>query len=203
MDTLRCFIAIEMPQKVKETLVAVQNAIRSELERADPSNVAARSLKWVNPEGIHLTLKFLGAVPTDKVIAIEDGLRKACASQTFMTVQLGKTGAFPSTQRARVVWIGLEGEVEKLSLLQRQVELEMSRLGYEPEARPFSPHLTLARVRDDASTDARRHLGEALTRVSPHAPVSLTVDAVSLMRSQLSPAGARYTRLALIPLPRL
>ena len=200
MDTMRCFVAVETPQPVRAALADIQAAAGRELARVDPSNSAARSLKWVDPSGIHLTLKFLGPVPSGQIPAIEAALREGCTALPALSLRLSGLGAFPSPQRARVLWVGLGGDLQRLAGLQQCVEATMADLGYEPEARAFSPHLTLARVREEAMPEDRRRLGEAIARVPPPPPISFPVDALSLMRSELGRAGARYTRLALLPL---
>ena len=200
MDTVRCFIALEMPEQVRDFLAEVQASIRAEMARADPSRSSNHAIKWADPSGVHLTLKFLGYVPAVRIGAIEDALQAATRAHSLFSVRLGGLGAFPNPQRVRVMWVGLEGDTEQLLSLQQSVEAEMARLGYPPEARAFSPHLTLARVRDDASPAQRRQLGEVLTRLPRPRPIAFQVDAISLMQSHLSPAGATYSRLAKLPL---
>jgi len=200
MESIRLFIAIEMSADVRRALAQVQSRVRGEVAQSPVSLSLSRSIKWVDPEGAHLTLKFLGWVSPTNVPAIEDRLRTIGASNLPLNLHLDGLGTFPSPQRARVLWIGLAGDLDGLEALQRGVESAMQSLGFAAEERPFSPHITLARLRDDASPSERRQLADIVSRLPTPPQVSFRAQAISLMRSELSPSGARYTRLALLPL---
>ncbi len=115
---------------------------------------------------------------------------------------LGGTGVFPNPHRTQIVWVGLSGVLEPLLALQKNIEAEVSPLGYPTEARPFSPHLTLGRVRDYASPGQRQSLGELVTGTHFENSPPFEVTSVSLMKSELSRSGATYTQLASTPLKR-
>ncbi|MFH0847213.1 MAG: RNA 2',3'-cyclic phosphodiesterase [Chloroflexota bacterium] len=191
METIRSFIAIELPEGLKDELIRLVERLR-----ASSSN----SVKWVDPRGIHITLKFLGSVSSSRI----DGIIKAMeeSSNTVSPFQLGVThlGAFPSLSRPRVVWVGLSGELEKLQALQKSLDEKLSRLSFSPETRPFTPHLTLARLRETATPDEIKALGELIAKTQYEFTTSIKVDALSLMRSQLTRSGAIYSRQALVPL---
>lgn len=191
MEQLRSFIAIELPEKVKAGLKQIQAGFQS----ARPA-----SAKWVDPESIHLTLVFLGNVDADKIEAIEQALKNAARSVSPFHLELQGLGAYPSLRRVQVVWAGLSGDLKKLQVLQKQIETGLVPLGFAPEGRAFTPHLTLARMRETASPLERHTLGETISRTKIEAGFMIEVNSVSLMRSQLTRSGAVYTRLYLAEL---
>jgi RNA 2',3'-cyclic 3'-phosphodiesterase len=155
----------------------------------------ARMVKWVAPASIHLTLKFLGDTPTSGLDAIRAALQRVAAPTPPFSLHLGHAGCFPNARQPRVVWIGMDGDLDELSALQKAIEATVSPLGFPAENRPFSPHLTLGRVRDDTDAIARQRIGAAVQSLPvPALPFSAT--GVSLMRSELQPGGAVYTQLA-------
>lgn len=187
MEKIRCFIAVELPQDVKDSLAASQ----SRLKRAGDGAV-----KWVAPEGIHLTLKFLGSVDAEKIQAITLAIAQAAKGTGTLKLATRGIGAFPSWQRVRVVWVGLEGDVDRLKILQERADEALKPLGFAPEARAFSPHLTLGRVRETVGSVERHKLGEALSAVNAEGSSDWTATELSLMRSELRPTGAIYSQLA-------
>ena len=191
LDGIRAFVAIELPNDVKRGIGRVIDGLK-EKSRAP--------VKWVSANGIHLTLKFLGEIPTPRVEEVKGALATACIGTPPVRLHIGSLGCFPSTEQPRVVWVGLGGDLEVLSRLAARIDIALAELGYARESRPFVPHLTIARVRPEASRQARSELGTAL--VAARLPEALRFDAgaVSLMRSQLQPQGALYTRLSLTPL---
>jgi 2'-5' RNA ligase len=192
MTSIRAFVAIELDETIKAALGTAQN----ELKRSPVAHIG----KWVAPQSIHLTLKFLGDIPESQVLAIGQALQCACAGFQPFAISLTEMGCFPNAQRPRVVWVGVGGNVEALTQLQRAVESEINPLGFEPERRGFTPHLTLARVRDKARSSERQELGQLLTQVRVEPSTGMTVQELSLMRSELRPSGAVYTRLVAAPL---
>jgi RNA 2',3'-cyclic 3'-phosphodiesterase len=184
-ENLRLFIAVELPEDLLTALQALQRDLRGS---------GLNDLRWVRPDGIHLTLKFLGETPAHRVEAIQEAMDRAVTGVPPHSLSLGALGSFGSRRSPRVLWVGLEGDVETLARLQQQVEREMERLGFEPEARKFSPHLTLARVRPETAAAVAPRLAQALESVRPPAG-EIPVRDLSLMRSELKPAGAVYTCL--------
>ena len=184
--SLRLFIAIELQANVLAAMGEVQHALQRDQ--------ALARLRWVRPEGIHLTLKFLGETPADRRPRIEAALGRAVAGVKPFELHLGKLGKFGSRNSPRVVWVDVSGDTVALAQLQTQVEREISPLGYPAEKRAFSPHLTLARVPDDAGRDVAAPLEQALASArTPNA--SMRATEVSLMRSELQRSGAVYTQL--------
>jgi len=190
-DSLRLFVAIELPGEVREALGRLQH----ELQRR-----GLEKLRWVRPEGIHLTLKFLGATPAQKVAAIEEELRSAVKGIEAHEVALGKLGTFGGG-RPRVLWVDLTGELDAGKRLQEHVEAATEKIGFPREARGWSAHLTLARVRPETAGEAAGALPSAIGAVKPAAG-TIPVREVSLMRSTLRPSGAVYERVAAFPLGR-
>jgi len=190
-QTLRLFVACELPAEMKAALASLQEALRKK---------GAPRLRWVRPEGVHLTLKFLGAVPQEKVAAIREALSPTVQGIPPLALSLAEVGTFGDRRGARVVWVGMQGDLEPLARLQQRVEKALEPLGFPPERRAFSPHLTLARVPDSVGSGERQTLRElAKTIEVPTAP-AVTIGELSLMRSILGPGGAVYERVAAFPL---
>ncbi len=217
--SLRLFVAVELSDDLKR---ALQDAVGA-LKRAG----AHEGLRWVRPEGIHLTLKFLGATPADQVPAITAALSEHLRGSEAFDLQPRGFDAFHGGKRAatfrtwresyahnvRVVFVGLAGEIESLNALAGRVEAALGPLGFAPEARPFFGHLTLARAREDSTREQRERVSAAMDRF-PHASDAYTgrtaeqpvlfpplhVDRVSLMQSTLQSGGALYRALEVFPL---
>lgn len=191
METIRSFIAIELPGEVKASLTRIQAQLKS------GSRAPA---KWVDPAVMHLTLKFLGYVDAGIIGSITLALGEACKSISPFRLEMNGLGVFPSARSVRVVWAGLTGELEKLSLLQKRIDAALDPLGFRAEARSFTPHLTLARVREEARPEERQKLGELVAAAGTVPANSFSADAVHLMKSQLMRTGPVYTRLFSITL---
>lgn len=197
MDSVRSFMAIELPDTLRSELARTQADIRKHVAAVARSDDTSQSIKWVDPAGIHLTLKFLGSVAAADLPNVEKAIQRAVRAAKPFTLVLSGLGVFPSWTRPRVIWVGVEEAGSRcLVPLQEAIEEELGGLGFARETRPFSPHLTLARLRETASAEARRAVGEAVRKTPPPRSMPFTVSEVSLMRSELSPHGARYSRLA-------
>lgn len=183
-EQIRSFIAIELPQNVQSGL----GQIRSELERAEHPFI-----KWVNPESIHLTLKFLGNIPFNRVTEVAKAMDEATQGASPFHLEISGLGGFPNLKQPRVIWVGIKGEIDKLLSLQQNIDSALALLGFVREERPFMPHLTLARIKERASPAERKSLGELVMSTSLEISYPFEVMAVSLMRSQLTPEGAVYT----------
>ena len=190
LEQPRLFVAVELDGYVQQALSRLQH----ELQRH-----RLLGLRWVRPESIHLTVKFLGETPRDKVASIVEALSSSTAGVAPHELSLGTVGTFGSRNAPRVVWVDLEGDLEPLLRLQEQVERALTPLGFPAEDRRFSPHLTLARVRPEDARAVASPLAEAVAAVQ--APNSrIEVRELSLMLSKLGPGGAVYTRLEAFPL---
>jgi len=189
---VRTFVAIELDDSIRRDLSEIQSVLQRQM--------GDRWIRWVRPEGIHLTLNFLGDVPSGRLDAIGEALARACRDLGSFEVRLGGLGCFPNVQCPRVVWVGLTGDVPSLLDLQRATTQSLEDLGFAPEGRVYSPHLTLGRVRQGASGRDRAIIGACVEKADvPHLN-AMRVETVSLMRSDLSRQGARHHRLAGFPL---
>jgi 2'-5' RNA ligase len=190
-EQIRSFIAIELPKEAKEGLAR----LRKELEKNEHKFV-----KWVAPGGIHLTLKFLGNIPSKRLTEITEAIEEATRGISPFHLEISGLGAFPSLKQARVFWVGIGGELDRLSRLQQNIDSTLATLGFAKEERSFVPHLTLARIRQGASPLERRSFGELVGSTVFEDKYHVEVEAISLMRSQLTPAGAIYTCLSVVEL---
>jgi 2'-5' RNA ligase len=190
-EQIRSFIAIELSDEAKKGLAR----LRRELEKDEHKFV-----KWVGPGGIHLTLKFLGNIPSKRVTEITEAIEKAAQGISPFQLEISGLGAFPSLKQARVFWVGIGGDMGKLSRLQQNIDSALAALGFAKEERPFVPHLTLARIREGASSSEKRSFGELMGSTAFEDKYPVEVEAIRLMRSQLTPAGAIYTCLSVVGL---
>lgn len=198
-ETVRCFIAVELPEDVKRALARLQQALQVRIGRTLGPAVQ-QAVRWVAPEGSHLTLKFLGNVPTDQLALIDQALRRAIDGVPQCTVIVSGLGMFPSQSRPRVIWVGVGGDIAALAELQRRADVATVPLGFPSEQRAFSPHLTLARIREELGAVERRALGAAIAGERFDGRLVVPVREVSLMRSELSRGGAKYSRIAAVAL---
>lgn len=201
-DLVRTFVAVELPEETKSTLGKLVVRLSLEVTASLGVAAAAKALKWVDPTGIHITLKFLGSVPSSRLVGIEEALRRSAIGKRALRLELSDLGAFPSVRSPRVLWIGVRGQVDELARIKSQVDVELSKLGFPKETRAFSPHITLARLRETASPVERRKVGEAIAAEPQEMRIDIEVREISLMRSELTRAGARYSRITEIPLSR-
>jgi RNA 2',3'-cyclic 3'-phosphodiesterase len=186
MPEIRAFIAIELPSEIKSILSNVQSQLKK---------VGSNTVKWVDPVNIHLTLKFLGDISTAQIDPVHSALQSAAQTAHPFRLAVQSAGAFPGLNRVQVIWIGLQGELETLTNLQRALDAQLSQLGFSPEKRPFSPHLTIGRVRETATLIERQNIAQSLSQLKLQTGVSFGVNSINLMQSRLLPAGPIYTCL--------
>jgi len=191
MEQVRSFIAIELPDELKAGLAQLE----AQLKLGKPSAV-----KWVDPSSIHLTLKFLGNIAVDRISAITRAMEEATRELSPFQLKVTGLGVFPNLKRVQVIWVGIGGEVDKLGQLQQRIESNLVPLDFTAESRRFTPHLTLARLRDRASADERQRFGQLIASTKFEAIYTIKVDSVNLMRSQLTREGAIYSRLSSVGL---
>ena len=184
---VRAFIAVDMSLEAREALAEV---IR-DLQRTTVSGV-----RWVRSEGIHLTLKFLGDIEPAQVESILDAIGRAAGATEPFTLSLAELGAFPGPNNPRVIWVGLKGDMEPLGDFQKKIDHQVhAALGFALENRPFTPHLTVGRLRDRVSSEDRQAAGKAIREVPVRSQVWWQVTKVDLVRSTLTPSGAEYDLL--------
>jgi 2'-5' RNA ligase len=195
---LRLFVAIELPQTWLKVLVALQERMRAAL--AADSQTAGLRLRWVRPEGVHLTLKFIGYVEAGQVDVIRNQIAAAVPEPPGIELRLAGAGSFSDRRAPRVVWATVESpQRERLMQLAERIETWLEAAGVPRERRPFAPHLTLARLPQELPEAQKRRAAELTTAVERPAAPPFTVERVSLMQSHLGPGGARYERLAAFP----
>ena len=186
MSVIRAFIAIDLTPEIIQHLDQVSVQLKQRLEGVP--------IRWVPVENIHLTLKFLGDVSLANVDMLKKILQTEVEGHRAFEISVGGLGAFPSSRRPRVVWVGVEAPTE-LTAVQNGVENAMSRLGYPREERPFSAHLTLGRVSRNAVGKDERLIGESIEAIKLGFLGVARVNEVHLYKSDLHPNGAVYTRL--------
>ncbi len=194
---IRAFLAVELNENLRAAIEQVQRELR---DRIDQRLGLAARIHWVRPESIHVTIKFLGDIEETLVDRIKQALGPALAEASRFTVPVGGIGVFPNRNGPRVLWIGCAGgtgqsdEGSCWHQVHQAVERALEPLGFAAEPKPFRPHLTLARVKD-----GERQVGKVLAQSGvfdrPQAYGILEVSAISLMRSELKPSGAEYSRL--------
>jgi 2'-5' RNA ligase len=155
-----------------------------------------RIVRWTNPDGIHLTLKFLGDTAEALVPAISQGVQVAAASFGPFDLRVAGFGCFPTPRKARVLWVGVPDIPQPLAGIQRAIDLHMARLDFPRETRSFSPHLTLGRVNDHISPAERATLAGVLAQTQAGDLGAMAVSEIILFKSDLQPGGAVYTALA-------
>ena len=184
---MRAFIAIELPPEIKQGIAKVQEELRK----------TGANAGWTRPEGIHLTLKFLGEVPEERASEILAALTGAAKGSGKLNLAVAGAGAFPNGKNPRVLWLGVTGDVEKLGSLQAAAENAMTGMGFEREKRKFSPHLTLARIKFPKPRDNWQLKIEGIRDVKLG---GFEADRVSLMKSELKREGAVYRSVGRISL---
>ena len=191
MEQIRSFIAVELPDELRVSLSQLQVRLKSG---------GQFSVKWSDPYSIHLTLKFLGNITPDKIGQLTKAIEEAAHGIPPLRLALTELGVFPNPRRVQVIWVGLEGDLNKLGQLQQRIETRVSPLGFPTETRKFTPHLTLGRVRERASPIERESLGRFITTSRFKIDSQFNVDSIHLMRSQLTSGGAIYSKISSVPL---
>ncbi len=191
--SVRLFIALELPAAVQEALHAPLETIREEIR--------SRGVRWTPPPNIHLTLKFLGDVPLSHVEDIQTALKTAVAVYPPVDLLIAEAGCFPNPKRPRIVWLGLQDQTGHLGKLQSSIEQALEPLSYPREKRPFTPHLTIGRVKRHVQGQDLSNIGKAVQQLTIGEISRWQTASVSLMESDLRPEGAHYTRRYAAPLP--
>jgi RNA 2',3'-cyclic 3'-phosphodiesterase len=187
---IRTFIAIKPPEYWIEHLAEAAKRLKKELQ--------SKEIKWLQPEQLHITLRFLGYILPDEVPIVVQALNRVAQTTEAFVLRGGALGCFPTVRRARVLWVGVEDQEQRTDELRKLVAQETRAIGEPPEERDFTPHLTLARIRQLDRSEAEM-LERAVSR-----PVAILTDwkvsEVLLMQSHLSSTGARYEGLHSAPL---
>lgn len=186
VDLIRTFVCIDIPESIKERIEKLQRDLR----RIDAQ------ISWVKPANIHLTLKFLGDVSQAKIPAINAAITDVAKVCNPFQITVGATGCFPSPRKPSILWVGLSQSSDELPSLHKAIEDGLARQGFAREGKKFTPHLTIARIRNPRNAD---QVADAFL-TGGFANEDFRAKEIIVMRSQLSPQGSIYTPLAVIPL---
>jgi 2'-5' RNA ligase len=182
LNTIRAFIAIELPETIKSSIETIQARLKS-LELP---------LRWVRVENIHLTMKFLGEIEEIEIGSIESALQDSVKMQAPLMLSAKGVGVFPGIRRPRILWVGIHDHETGLAGLQKSIEKQLHRIGYSKEGRPFKGHLTIGRAKGYVD---ERKLKEALDSFLAFESSPFTVTEFFMFRSVLKPGGPEYTKL--------
>lgn len=183
----RLFLAIDPPEAALLEIADIQKRLQKSF---------AGNIRWVKPEGVHLTLKFFGDVFADDIRAISAACVQEAAKEAPFTLSFRGLGAFPTVKRPRVLYLGLEGDATRLTDFQSILENRLSETGFTGENRPFTPHLTLARIKELREPEK---IAKETTEIAKYATKQFTAQEMTLFQSDLTPGGAVYTKLAGFP----
>ena len=183
----RLFLAIDIPNAIREHIAQFQNEFKS----------LGLEASWVRPANFHLTLKFLGNTHPRNLPEIENQMHRATETVAPLSLSVGRLGVFPNPNRPRVLWVGIENPGGALAALQQDIEQRMEAAGFAPNDKPAVPHLTLARIKSAKGT---RQLKEKLRTAPDISSEPFRADCVQLIRSELGRKGASYTILKEFPL---
>ena len=187
----RLFIAVPLSDAAIEACRDLIDGVRAQ---TDP-----RGARWVRIDGLHVTLRFLGATSSDRVASIVEGMRTAAADRRAFNVKLSGAGAFPEGRRPRALWLGIEQGADELATLVHDLGEPLKRLGWPTDSRPFRPHLTVART-DAVHGTGGVAIADALTAAASDWSVSFRAASVCLFRSYLGTGPARYERIGEVKL---
>ena len=190
---MRAFVAISLPEEIKKFLAQLQNELKA----------TGADVKWVPPNNIHLTLKFLGEIDQEQIKSITTILKDVSESAKQFAITIGKTGAFPSINAARIIWVGVEKGADELKEIARLLEGKLQQLGFPKEEKPFSAHITIGRVRSARNriklTETLKKLSEAQLQHTSEFPVT----AITLFKSTLTPSGPIYEIVSVAALVKI
>lgn len=185
-EHLRLFVAVALPPEVRDVLARAIGRLR---------DAELRGVRLVTPGAVHVTLKFLGNVDAGLVPPLAEALGEAGSGVAPFELALQGVGAFPNERAPRVLWAGIAGDTGALAGLARRVDEACATLGFARERRAFTPHLTIARLRDSATVNDRGRAAQALAAIRADVGGRFTVDALHLIKSTLTPAGPLYETL--------
>ncbi len=184
---MRAFIGIGLPAAVREVLGALCVELRRHIH----------GVRWVAPEAMHVTLKFLGTITDEQRLAVEALIRRLVSREPTFQLRLGPVGGFPSLRSPRVVWVGFAEGEQAVVRLAEALEQGARELGFKAEERPFSAHVTLGRAQEGR---ADQRMSQRLSDLGWSPPAPCQATSVTLYQSHLSPTGAWYEVLADVPL---
>jgi len=188
-EMIRTFVAVDLPDTVAASIRVLQNELRDQKFK----------IKWVRTDNLHLTLKFLGDTRADRIAVVNQALENAAAMGSPMTLGARGLGVFPGIRRPRVVWVGIDGDVDTLMRLQQAIDGTLASAGFPPETRSFKAHLTIGRVKGRVDTG---RLLEVVQHYQRYRSESFQIKRFGLIQSDLKPQGPQYSYLAKYDLSR-
>jgi len=187
----RTFVAIPLPPEIQTALAGLQRRL---------ARHHAETIRWMEPGSIHLTLRFLGGIDPELAPEITREIAEAATSTGRFRLRMAGTGTFPERGRPKVVWVGIEGEIKRLERLRARIEGALSRVGFEPEERPFLPHVTIGRTKQEVKAPYDWRAGQAFQKLQLSGPeLEYTADRIVLFRSHMHHAGVAYEALSESP----
>ena len=186
-ETIRSFIAVELPPEVRRQIGQLQEGLRQKGVKA----------RWVNPDNLHLTLHFFGDIATEKIDPIREAADAAGSGSGPIRLAARSVGVFPGLRKARVIWTGVDGDLEALAILQQRLAAALEPIGFPPPRRRFRAHLTLGRFK---KAPVPERLADAIEALGGFSSRPFTISQLILFKSRLTPEGAIYTRIHETPL---
>ena len=180
---IRSFLAFELPDDIKSILTRVSGEIRE----------SSLDVRWVRPESIHLTVIFMGDVQSEQIPSMGASLGAVCANHVPFTISLRPMGCFPNSRNPRVIWLGIDGDLERMSRFRDDLQRILSPFGIKEEERAFRPHLTLGRFKKPAKRQTE--MEQMLAKYSELSSPARILKELFLFRSDLKPDGAVYTKM--------
>jgi len=181
-DTIRTFIALNLPKNIISSIRKIQEDIKS----------YAFKVRWVNLENIHLTLKFLGNINYTDIERISETIMTTVNGYAPISLAVKGVGVFPNIKRPRVIWVGITGQIEKLTDIQKDIEENLEKIGFPQEKRPFKGHLTVGRIK--GKIDSKKLL-DAMKKFEKFESELFIADKIFLFKSDLKSTGSVYTEL--------
>lgn len=182
MESIRTFIAIQMPADIRQKLAEIGEELKK----------SGADAKWVAEDNFHITLKFLGNVTAGRMTAVSQVVGSVVERTESFHLVLSGVGAFPRLSRPSVVWVGISDGSDRVASLAEKIDAELGRLGFEREERPFSGHVTIARIRTSKNLERLKEIIEGLRE--QHVGV-FGVESVAIMKSELRRSGPIYTAI--------
>ena len=182
-ETIRTFIAVEIPENIASSIRDLQQGLKD----------YGIDIRWIRPENIHMTLKFLGDVAVVDIDRISGAIYKAVDGTASISLKSKGIGVFPGVKHARVLWVGLTGQLEYLMRLQKTLDENLKDIGFSKEKRPFKGHLTIGRIKEKINY---KKIVDALTAFRNFESETFIANKIILFKSELKPQGAVYTKLA-------
>jgi len=184
-ENVRAFIAVELSKAAKDEIERIINSLKD----------ADTNTKWLSSQTMHLTLKFLGSVSPEKVKDITSSIKTISEDITTFNITFSDIGVFPSERRPKVVWVGIKDDNGEVQALSSKVEGAMEKEGFTREDRPFTPHITLGRIKNGKNIDKLM----SITKSINVSPIVSTISRIVLFRSELTSKGAIHTPISKIP----